>query len=38
MRVVMTYNFRFVHSIKASILKQEVKKVLEYTLPFDPFS
>lgn len=38
MRVVMTYIFGFVHSIKASILKQEFKKVLEYTLSFDPFT
>lgn len=38
MRVVIAYIFGFVHSIKASILKQEFKKVLEYTLSFDPFT
>lgn len=38
MRVVITYNFGFVHSSKASILKQEVKKVLKYKLSFDLFN
>lgn len=37
-RVVITYNLGFVHSSKANILKQEVKKVLKYKLSFDPFN
>ena len=38
MRIAITYNFGFVHSSKASILRQEVKKVLKYKLSFGPFN